>query len=314
MLRSFDERDGYGYSSENLLTSASGGVTLGYDPALRLYQVAGAATTRFLYDGVDAIAEYNSTNALQRRFVFDPTTEQPVLWYEGTGTALTNVRYLSDDERGSVISVSDSTATSLGLNSYDEYGKPGASNLGRYQYTGQKWVPEAGLYDYKARDYLPHLGIFAQTDPIGQEDSPNLYAYVGGDPVNLVDPSGLQVWLGGNNYGPEPGEGEIVITASRGGNAAAGGGGNLTLVSPLARREGPSNGARGARGNRENKYICTQTQIAAQVSGQLVGRVGIGVGKLGNVVQKVGLVTAAAGAARVNFAAAYLGGEAFLLG
>ena len=37
----------YGYSSENLLTSSTGGTsaTLGYDPALRLYQVAGAATT-----------------------------------------------------------------------------------------------------------------------------------------------------------------------------------------------------------------------------------------------------------------------------
>ncbi len=34
----------YGYSSENLLTSATGGVTLGYD--LRLYQTVGAATTR----------------------------------------------------------------------------------------------------------------------------------------------------------------------------------------------------------------------------------------------------------------------------
>ena len=62
----------YGYSSENLLTSASGGVTLAYDPQLRLYQVAGAATTRFAYDGVNMIAEYNGSNALQRRFVFGP--------------------------------------------------------------------------------------------------------------------------------------------------------------------------------------------------------------------------------------------------
>jgi RHS repeat-associated protein len=182
----------YGYSSENLLTSASGGVTLAYDPALRLYQVAGAATTRFLYDGADAIAEYNGSNALQRRFVFDPTTGQPVVWYEGTGTGSTSRRYLSADERGSVISVSSSTGASLGLNRYDEYGKPGAANLGRYQYTGQKWIGEAGIYDYKARDYLPHLGIFAQTDPIGYAGGANLYAYVGGDPVNLVDPFGLQ--------------------------------------------------------------------------------------------------------------------------
>lgn len=182
----------YGYSSENLLTSATGGVTLGYDPALRLYQTVGASTTRFLYDGVDAIAEYNGSNALQRRFVFDPTTGQPVLWYEGNGTAAANRRYLGQDERGSVISVADSAGASLGLNSYDEYGKPGASNLGRYQYTGQKWVGEAGLYDYHFRNYLPHLGIFAQTDPIGQVNSANVYAYVLDDPLNLIDPLGLQ--------------------------------------------------------------------------------------------------------------------------
>src|SRR5947209_98809 len=85
----------YGYSSENLMPSASGGVTLGYDPGMRLYQVAGAATTRFAYDGLNPIADYDASNALQHRYVFGPGIDQPILQYDGTGT--TTRKFLSSD-------------------------------------------------------------------------------------------------------------------------------------------------------------------------------------------------------------------------
>ena len=59
---------------------------MAYDPGLRLYASRRRGNDAgSLYEGTDAIAEYNGSNALQRRFVFDPTTSQPVVQYEGTG-------------------------------------------------------------------------------------------------------------------------------------------------------------------------------------------------------------------------------------
>ncbi len=80
----------------------------------------------------------------------------------------------------------------LNINTYDEYGKPGASNAGRFQYTGQMWIGDVSAYYYKARFYSPLAGgRFLQTDPIWYWDSANPYAYVSNDPVNLIDPLGL---------------------------------------------------------------------------------------------------------------------------
>ena len=99
--------------------------------------------------------------------------------------------------------MTDSAGALIGIDRYDEYGRPQSSNIGRFQYTGQMWLSEIGAYHYKARVYLPHLGIFAQTDPAGYDPSPNLYAYVGNNPINAIDPSGMFTVCAGNieNHG-----------------------------------------------------------------------------------------------------------------
>jgi RHS repeat-associated protein len=180
----------YSYDVYNRLTGA-GSATLAYDPAGRLYQtVGGGVTTRFQYDGVDLIAEYNSSNALQRRYVHGPGIDEPIIWYEGSGTG--DRRWLHQDRLGSVVASSDSAGALIASpNTYDEYGVPGSSNDGRFQYTGQTWLPEASLYYYKARAYAPSIGRFLQSDPILLAGGVNLYIYAGNDPTNAKDPSGL---------------------------------------------------------------------------------------------------------------------------
>jgi RHS repeat-associated protein len=180
----------YGYTSENMLVSASGGITLAYDPAGRLAQTSGgsAGTTRLGYDGTDLAAEYDGAGNLLRRYVHGPGTDDPLVWYEGAGTS--DRRWLHPDERGSIVGVSNSSGAVTTISRYDEYGIPASTNAGRFQYTGQTWLPELGMYYYKARIYSPTLGRFLQRDPIGYEDGMNMYNYVGSDPITHSDPTG----------------------------------------------------------------------------------------------------------------------------
>lgn len=182
----------YGYDVENRLVSVSTGAQLTYDPLGRLWQVSGggSAAEQFLYDGDELAVEYGGSGQVLRRYVHGTGADDPHIWYEGADRS--DQRYLLSNRQGSIVQVLRG-GTTVAINSYDEYGIPGGNNQGRFQYTGQAWLPALGMYYYKARMYSPTLGRFLQTDPIGQQDDLNLYAYAKEDPVDYTDPSGTAV-------------------------------------------------------------------------------------------------------------------------
>lgn len=185
------------YDALNRLRAVTGGpaaITLDYDAWGRLGSyTAGGTTTSFRYAGPNVAAEYNFAampQPLLRSYISGQGADDWLLWREGNYYSGT-LKWFQQDRLGSVIATSDASGAMTPM-TYGPYGEPQSWAGSRFRYTGQVAIPEAQLYHYRARAYDPVMGRFLQTDPIGYDDGPNIYAYVKGNPVNATDPTGTE--------------------------------------------------------------------------------------------------------------------------
>ncbi|MFM0047294.1 RHS repeat-associated core domain-containing protein [Paraburkholderia sediminicola] len=201
----------YGYDVDNRLKSASTGllgipnISFSYDAQGRMRQTVdtvslfNSTTTNLLNDGTKLVAEYDSTgNTVLRRYVQGPAVDNPLVWYEGSGT--TSKSWLYSDQLGSVVATANASGARTAVFTYGPFGEPNVTTGLRFRFTGQQFFSTPGLYYYKARFYSSGLGRFLQTDPAGYTDDENLYAYVSNNPINRTDPSGLASVFTGDSF------------------------------------------------------------------------------------------------------------------
>ena len=163
----------------------------------RIKSTVGSVVTRFIYDG-DAVLEEYAWDTQSSSWVLAAVYVHGI----GVDNAISierdgEIYYYHYDGYGSVSELTDEDGALAQAYEYDAWGiatiyDPESAIENPYLYTGRRWDAAISLYYYRARHYAPTLGRFLQPDPIGYEQTTNLYAYVGSSPTIFIDPTGME--------------------------------------------------------------------------------------------------------------------------
>jgi RHS repeat-associated protein len=158
-----------------------------------------------VYDQKNPYADFNSSGAVQMRYLYGPAVDEILARVDSGG----NTAWYLTDHLGSVRDLVSSSGTELDHIAYDSYGnilsESNAANGDRFKYAGIQYDNTTGLSYDQARWYDPVTGRFISRDPSGfGGGDTNLYRYVGNGPTDAIDPSGLAYYQGGEGQqGPE---------------------------------------------------------------------------------------------------------------
>jgi RHS repeat-associated protein len=185
-----DGTNTYTWDARNHLVSISGGVSASfqYDPfGRRVGKTIGAATTNYLYDGVNTVQEL-SAGSPTANLLTGLHVDEYFQRIDSSGVA----NFLTD-ALWNTIALTGPAGNTFAQYTYDPFGSMTmtGSSLNPYQYTGRE-NDGTGLYYYRARYYYPSSGRFISEDPSRfASGSVDFYAYVENNPARYVDPFGL---------------------------------------------------------------------------------------------------------------------------
>ncbi|MCG2678925.1 MAG: hypothetical protein L6455_02995, partial [Kiritimatiellae bacterium] len=185
----------------SVATNGTPAESYGYDALGRRISISDGSTTSYLvYDGVQVIAETDSSGDLLKSYTYGPGIDN-ILSMTVYGST-TNTYYYIKDHLGSVQAIVDSSGTIVESYQYDAWGNTSvfdgsgnplqSSAIGnRYCWQGREISWKTGLYYFRARWYEPVTGRWLSNDPIGISGGLNQYVFVDNNPVNFRDPVGL---------------------------------------------------------------------------------------------------------------------------
>ncbi len=256
-----------------ILQSDSSGTQLEYGPSRELIRQtdskSGSITTTIYLPGYE---RSQKGSAITEKFYIG---DYALFAKSGTSSS---IRYLLQDNQGSVTTVLDQDGAPTENLAFDVWGKrrnsnwsPATTSLASATtnrgYTGHKMLDNVGLVHMNGRVYDPVIARFVSADPIiqapGDLQSYNRYAYVRNNPGSLVDPSGyswlsktwkkawhsqnfrlavaigLSIWTGGLAYGAMAPAGACYTTSAIvGASITAGAVGGATMGASLTAMNG----------------------------------------------------------------------------